>query len=112
MVNEILTAAGVEHSRGRFPKKPDVNYAVYFDNIGVEAADRVTPSASAGLPRIITHDVSVELYEPIQDDAIEAAIEAELDVRGLSWTKQDRYWLDKEKLYQVVYEFNYITKGE
>ena len=109
MVNDILTAAGVEHSRGRFLKKPDVNYAVYFDNIEVDAADRVTP-ASSGLPRIITHGVSIELYEPIQDDAIEAAIEAELDVRGLSWTKQDRYWLDKEKLYQVVYEFNYITK--
>lgn len=109
MLNEILTAAGVEHSRGRFLKKPDVNYALYFDDLEVDAADRVT-SASAGLPRIITHDVSIELYEPKQDDAVEAAIEAELDVRGLSWTKQDRLWLDKEKLYQVVYEFNYITK--
>jgi hypothetical protein len=109
MVNEILTAAGVETSRARFLKQPGVSFAVYFDNIGVDAADRVTPS-SKGLPRIITHDVSVELYEPIQDDAVEAAIEAELDVRGLSWTKQDRLWLDKEKLYQVVYEFNYITK--
>lgn len=110
MVNEILTAAGVEHARGRFLKKPDVNYALYSDNIEVDTADRVTPSASAGLPRIITHAVTIELYEPIQDDAVETAIEAQLDIRGLPWTKQDRYWLDKEKLYQVVYEFNYITK--
>ena len=110
MVNDILTAAGVEHARGRFLKKPDVNYALYTDNVDVETADRVSPASAAGLPRIITHAVTIELYEPIQDDDIESAIEAQLDARGLSWTKQDRYWLDKEKLYQVVYEFNYITK--
>ena len=111
MVNEILTAAGVEHAQGRFLRTPDGTYAVYFDDIEVDAADPVTPPTQAGLPRICKHNVSVELYEPAPDDEKEAAIEAELNARGLSWEKQDRYWLKDLQRYQVVYDFSFITKN-
>jgi hypothetical protein len=111
MVNEILTAAGVEHAQGRFLRMPEGTHAVYFDDIEVDAADPVTPPTSAGLPRICTHNVSVELYEPAPDDEKETAIEAELNARGLSWTKQDRYWLKDLQRYQVVYDFSFITKN-
>jgi hypothetical protein len=111
MVNEILTAAGVEHARGRFLRMPEGTQAVYFDDIEVDAADPVTPPAPAGLPRICTHNVTVELYEPAPDDEKETAIEAELNARGLSWEKQDRYWLKDLQRYQVVYDFSFITKN-
>ena len=111
MVNEILTAAGVEYAQGRFISMPKGTHAVYFDDIEVDAADRVTPHNSTGLPRIYTHNVTVEIYEPAPDDSTEAAIEAELDARGLSWSKQDRYWLKDPQRYQTVYDFSYISKS-
>lgn len=111
MINEILTAAGVKHAQGRFLRMPDGTHAVYFDDIEVSAADRGATPVPGGLPHIYTHNVSVEVYEPAPDDATETAIEAELDSRGLSWSKQDRYWLKDLQRYQVVYEFTYTSKS-
>ena len=111
MIREILTAAGVLHRRARFPKPPADTYAVYFDDVEVEAADRVAPATRAGLPRIYHHDVRVEVYEPTPDDKTEAAIEAELDALGLPWAKEDRYWLQDVQRYQVLYEFSYTSKN-
>lgn len=110
MVNEILTAAGVEHAQGRFLRLPVGTCAVYSDDIEVTAADRVAPPTLAGLPRIYHHNVTIELYEPMPDDDAENAIESELNARGLEWTKQDRYWLKDSQRYQTVYEFAYIAK--
>lgn len=110
MVNEILTAAGVKYAQGRFIRMPAGTHAVYFDDIEVIAADRVTPPTAAGLPRIYTHNVMVEVYEPAPDDPAETRIETELDARGISWTKQDRYWLNDLQRYQTVYEFTYTAK--
>ena len=110
MVSEILTAAGVLHARASFPRLPAETCAVYFDDLEVITADRVTPPTSAGLPRIYKHNVTIELYAPMQDDAIETAIEDELDARGLEWEKQDRYWLKDSQRYQTVYGFTYTSK--
>lgn len=108
MTDEILTAAGVPHRRGRYPKPPAETYAVYFENVTRSGADRL-PGAGK-LPGVYEHDDRVELYEPRPDDVTEAAIEAELDERGLDWTKQDREWLQTEQRYQVIYEYSYYTK--
>ena len=110
MIKEILTAAGVEHAHAKILQKPAGTYATYFDDVEVEGPDPVGSASMAGTPRIYTHNVTVELYEPAPDDQAEHAIEAELDTRGLPWTKQDRYWLDKAQRYQVIYEFTYYTK--
>lgn len=109
MIDKILTAAGVEHAQGRFIRMPAGTHAVYFDDIEVETADRQTDIPRSA--RVYHHDVTVEVYEPAPDDATEAAIEAELDARGLPWTKQDRYWLEKAQQYQVIYEFSYTSKS-
>lgn len=107
MINDILTAAGVEYKQGRFLRMPEGTHAVYFDDVEVETADRV---ASVRMPRIYHHNVTVEVYEPAPDDTTEHAIEAELDARGLSWSKQDRDWLKDSQRYQTVYEFAYTSK--
>lgn len=109
MIKTILTAAGVEHAQGRFLRMPDGTHAVYFDDIETETAD---PVAAAELPRIYHHSVTVEVYEPAPDDATETAIEAELDARGLPWTKQDRYWIKDLQRYQTVYSFDYTSKSK
>lgn len=103
MIKELLTAAGVKHRQGRFMKPPAETYAVYFDNVERDGAD-------VGTIGVYHHDISIEVYEPTPDDTTETAIEAELDARGLPWSKQDRYWLQDVQRYQVVYEFNYTSK--
>jgi hypothetical protein len=110
MIESILTAAGIKHRRGRFPSPPVGTYAVYFDDVSADGADPVSLDAPGELPRIYHHDARVELYEPKPDDAAEAAIEAELDTRGIPWTKEDRYWLQDVQRYQVLYDFSYTTK--
>ena len=102
MVNDILTAAGVPSRRGRFTGAKPATYAVYMDDVSTDGPD--------GLPRILRHDITVELYEDRPDDAAEAALEAAIAAAGLQWTKQDRYWLQTEQQYQVIYEFYYFEK--
>lgn len=102
MINDILTAAGVQYRRSRFLHPPAGIYAVYTDDVTAGGAD--------GINCIFTHDYTVELYEPSPDDAAEAAIEAALDDAGREWEKQDRYWLQDVQRYQVVYTFTHIEK--
>jgi hypothetical protein len=101
MILDILSAAGVPYRAARFLSPPSGTYAVYFDDVD-----------SDGLSQnlVQTHDVTIELYESAPDVRTEAAIEAALDTAGVSWTKQDRYWLQEEQLFQVVYSFNYVEK--
>lgn len=102
MVNDILIASGIQYRRARFTKPPADTYAVFIDDVTTDGPD--------GMNRIYTHDITVEVYEPAPDDAAEEALEAALDAAGLYWTKQDRFWLQNEQRYQVVYEFTYIEK--
>ena len=102
MVKSILTAAGVKFRKTRFLSPPTGSYVVYFDDVETDGPD--------GLPRIYKHDYTVELYEHTPDDAIENAIEIAIAEAGLQYTKQDRYWLQDEQLYQVIYNFNFIEK--
>lgn len=110
MIKEILTAAGVLHRQGRFLSPPADTYAVYFDDIERDGADPVSRLTGARLPGIYHHSVRIELYEPTPDDNTELAIENELDTRGLSWSKEDRYWLQDVQRYQVLYSFDYTSK--
>ena len=111
MTHKMLTAAGIANKQGRFPKPPDnKNYAVYFDDIEKEGADRVPTPYKAGLPCIVHHSISVELYEPRPDPEAESAFETQLDAQGLDWSKEDRYWIQSEQCYQVVYSYNYTEK--
>ena len=111
MIKDTLTALGLLPKNGRFLRMPDHTHVVYTDDKTVDAADRVPLSAGGKLPGVVTHDVTIELYEPTPDDNAEAAIEAELDAHGLSWEKQDRYWLQDVQRYQVIYEYSYTTKS-
>ena len=106
MIKQILTAAGfIENEtfrRSRFLSPPVGTYAVYMDDVETDGPD--------GLNLIKIHNDTVEVYEPAPDDAAEDAIEAAIDEAGLRWTKQDRFWLQDEQLYQVIYEMTHIEK--
>ena len=103
MVADILTAAGIKHRRSRFPSPPAGTYAVWMEDIETDGPD--------GMPAAIyTHDVTIELYMTKPDDASEAAIEAALDAACMRWSKQERYWIQSEQLYQTIYEYTYTDK--
>lgn len=102
MVNKILAAAGIPYRRGRFIAPKPATYAVYMDDVTTDGAD--------DMPLVLQHDITVELYEDRPDDAAEAALEAAISAAGLQWTKQDRYWLQTEQLYQLIYDFTYYEK--
>ena len=103
---DILNAAGIPNWPARCPDPPASTYGLYFDDVATEPG----PDPVAGAPRVLLHDVMVELYEPTQDAAAEAAFEAELDRRGIHYEKQARYWLQNVQRYQVIYEFSYYEK--
>ena len=103
MVTEILGRAGVKFRQSRYTAKPlPATYAVYFDDREVNGAD--------GVNCLITHNITIEVYESKPDSATEAAIEEALDAYGLEWSSQARYWIAEEQRYQVIYEFTYIEK--
>lgn len=102
MVNSVLKAAGIPFRRARFLKPPAGTYAVYTDDIETNGGD--------GLVALYHHNITVELYEPTPDEKVEQHIENELAARGLQFEKQDRYWLQDEQRYQLIYEFEYYEK--
>lgn len=110
MLKKIMTASGVQFRPTRWPRPPAGTYAVIFDDVDRDAADRVTPPTSGVLPAVIKHNGTIEVYEDKPDPDAEAAIEAAINAQGLSWTKQDRYWLQDAQRYQVVYELSYVDK--
>ena len=99
MIKTILDTAGRPYRKTRFPQPPAGAYVVYMDDIETDGPD--------GQPRILTHSATLEVYEPKPDDKAEAAIEAAITAAGLQWRKQDRYWLQTEQRYQVIFEFEY-----
>lgn len=102
MIAQILKAVPGAAWPARCPSPPACTYAIYFDDVEADGPDN--------LNLVFTHDVTVELYELLPDDETESAIEAELNARGLRWTKQSRYWLKDLQRYQTIYEFSYIEK--
>ena len=105
MLNNLLTEVlGDNHRRSRFPSPPSGTYAIWMDDIDTDGPDGMPPG-------IYTHRVTIELYEPRPDDATEAELEAAMAAKGLHWSKQDRYWIQSEQLYQTVYDIEYTDKG-
>lgn len=103
MINVILTASGLPYRETQWGRTPPAKtYAVYMDDVTADGGDFVN--------LIYRHDITIELYEPKPDPEAEAAIERQLNARGLKWDKQSRYWVQEAQRYQVVYEFSYIEK--
>lgn len=106
MVKRILTDAGFVEgetfNETQFINPPDTTYAVFHDSFTRRGAD--------GLNLIKDHDYTIELYSEFEDPEAESRIEATLDSFGIEYDKADRYWIQAEQLYQVVYTFNFIEK--
>lgn len=106
MVKRILAGAGfVEFEtfrETRFLKPPRTTYAVYMDSFTRRGADNKN--------LLKDHAYTIEVYSYSPDPDAERRIEEMLDYFGIKFEKDDRYWIQDEQLYQVVYTFNFIEK--
>lgn len=106
MVKRVLTGAGFVEGETfketRFLKPPKTTYAVFMDSFTRRGAD--------GLNLLKEHSPTIELYSYAPDPEAESRLEASFDELGLEYEKEDRYWIQSEQLYQVIYSFNYIEK--
>ena len=106
MVKQVLISAGFVEGESfketRFLKPPTTTYAIYLDSFTRRGAD--------GLNLVKDHTYTIELYSYKADPTAEARVESALDLFGLEYIKEDRFWLDSEQLYQVVYTFRFIEK--
>lgn len=103
MVKEILDITGLRYKESRFLSPPSGTYAVYNDYLSRRGGDNIN--------LISQHDVTIELYEHTPDPKAETTLETTLDVLGIEYEKQPRYWIQEEQIYQVVYDFTYYQKG-
>jgi hypothetical protein len=72
--------------------------------------DSFTRRGGDGVNLIREHTYTIELYSSKADPTAEAKIEEMFDILGIEYDKSERYWLDTEQLYQVVYSFYSIEK--
>lgn len=100
MIDTVMSSVAIPYRETRFQRPPTETYAVWTDNVSASGSDAEN--------MILTHGYTIELYEYKPDAAAESSIESALDEAGLRWTKQPRYWLQIEQLYQVIYEFEFI----
>lgn len=104
MIIRILSSLGLPYKETRFLNAPKSTYAIYHDYIERSGGDNIN--------LLTRHDITLELYEYAPDPNAEIALEGELDTRGVNYTKQARYWIQEEQLYQVIYEFSYFVKED
>lgn len=103
MIKDILTATGLPFAETMFTRAvPAKTYAVYMDYVETDGSDLEN--------LLYWHNGTIELYEPKADPKAEADLEAQLNKRGLKWTKQARYWIPEAQRFQVVYEFTWYIK--
>ncbi len=108
MVHKIMTGAGftlnVTYRETRFMTPPKETYAVYNDSFRRRGGDYFNA--------LKEHDVTIEVYEYAPDPEAETAIEEQFDRIGMEFEKQERYWIEEEQLYQIIYSFSYLTKED
>lgn len=107
LIDDILQGAGFVQNKTyketRFITPPKDTYVVFNRSYERRGADK--------LNCLKEYDVTFEMYSTSPDSQKEQNIEAEFDKRFLFYTKQERYFIQSEQLYQVIYEFSYIERS-
>lgn len=103
----IATTAGINVKETRQAEATTAIYAVVFESV-----EAIGPDLA---PNLLTrHTATIELYTKKNNAAAKAAataLETALNDENLAWSKDDRAWIDEEKIFQTVYNYNYLQKG-
>lgn len=100
-VKSWLGTTGYKIAEERFLSPPALPYIVFLETHDVRGAD--TKNC------IIERSISVELYSEKIDVEAESKIEGLLNEKYIEYSK-DRTWIDSEKFFQTVYDFNLLEK--
>jgi len=96
-----LETTGLKVAEERFLKPPPLPYIIFMKDIDVSGADNKNCIAD--------RKVSIEFYAKEIDHVSETLIENLLNEKAIKY-KRDRTWIDSEKFYQTVYDFNLVEK--
>ena len=104
----LATSAGINTRDTRFIKPAaDDTFAVCFESV-----ENIGPD---NLPALLTrHSATIEFYAKKGDASsrsAQSALENAMSAAGVEWTKSDRIWLEEEKIFQTVYNYQYLLKG-
>lgn len=98
--NELRTT-GIPFKNLYWVKAPTYPYGIYDDIVLYRGDDeRLT---------IAEHDTTLELYSEKIDVESEKKLEDWLKDKKFEF-KKSRYWIESEKHYQTIYEFEFIEK--
>lgn len=96
-----LETTGMKVAEGSFKKPPALPYIIFIDEDSSGGADEKNC--------ISNRNISVELYSEEVDPVAEQKIKDLLDEKAISY-KRSCTWIDSERFYQTVYDFNFVEK--
>lgn len=96
-----LETTGMKVAEVSFIKPPQLPYIAFLESRNVRGADNKN--------LIADRELSIELYSAKIDRESEQKIEDILNEKSIEYSK-DRTWIDSEKFFQTVYDFNLLEK--
>lgn len=96
-----LETTGMKIAEESFSKPPALPYIVFKDETTVRGADYKNSIAD--------RNISAELYSKTIDNVAEQKIENLLNEKAIEY-KKNRTFINTEKFFQTVYDFNLIEK--
>lgn len=96
-----LETTGMKVAEGCFFKPPALPYVIFNQEDEVSGADNKNC--------ISDRDISIELYADKINREAEQKIEDLLNEKSIEF-KKSRTWIDSEKFFQTVYDFNIYEK--
>lgn len=96
-----LETTGMKVGEVSFKSPPPTPYIIILTTENVRGADTKN--------LISNRDITLELYSMKIDKEAEENIESLLNEKSIEYTK-DRTWIDSERYYQTLYDFNLLEK--
>lgn len=100
-IKSWLEITGMKVAENCFLKPPALPYIIFTDDI--------TTSGSDDKNCLVDRNISVELYSERINREKENNIENLLNEKSIKF-KKSRTWIDSEKFFQTVYDFNIYEK--
>lgn len=100
-VKEMLEETGLKVAENCFLSPPTLPYIVFLEDSNCSGADNKIC--------ILERDITVELYSSRINREKENELEEILIKNSIEFSK-DRTWIDSEKIFQTVYDFNLYEK--
>ena len=102
IIDEITAALSYPVKETRFLRPPNTTYGVYTQSRSYRGCDCTL--------RLCDSDITLYLVQYAPDAAAEKELEKILRERGIEYTKQARTWIESDKFYQTIYDFQIVEK--